>query len=169
MFNLIPLIILFPLLGVLINAFFGRQFRDPGAGILASLMAGLSFVIACLQFVALLGQPEGATVYLADWITIGALSVPWAFKVDTLSVTMMLVVTGVGTLIHVYAIGYERDDVKYNGDPERYPRFFVYLNLFLASMLVLVTGNNYLMLFVGWELVGLCSYLLIGFWFDREN
>ncbi|MBI3762111.1 MAG: NADH-quinone oxidoreductase subunit L [Chloroflexi bacterium] len=162
MFNLIPLIVLFPVVGLLINAFFGRQFRDPGAGIVASIAAGSSFVIAVLEFVALLGQPRGATVKLADWIVIGNLSVPWAFKIDTLSVTMMLVVTGVGTLIHIYAIGYMKGD-------ERFPRFFVYLNLFLASMLVLVTGDNYLMLFVGWELVGLCSYLLIGFWFDRES
>ena len=162
MFNLVPLIILIPILGLLINAFFGRQFRDPGAGIVASMAAGGSFVIAALQFVALIGHPDGATVRLAEWIAVGGLSVPWAFTVDTLSVTMMLVVTGVGTLIHVYAIGYMKGD-------ERFPRFFVYLNLFLASMLVLVTGDNYLVLFVGWELVGLCSYLLIGFWFDRDN
>src|SRR6185503_3645779 len=95
------------------------------------------------------------------------LRVPWAFQIDTLSVTMMLVVTGVGTLIHIYAIGYMHEDVRLNGDPARFPRFFVYLNLFLAAMLILVTGSSYLMMFVGWEGVGLCSYLLIGFWFEK--
>ena len=83
-------------------------------------------------------------------------------RVDTLSVTMMLVVTGVGSLIHLYAVGYMHGD-------ERFSRFFAYLNMFLGFMLVLVTGNNLLMMFVGWEGVGLCSFLLIGFWFDRAN
>ena len=91
----------------------------------------------------------------------------WALKVDTLSATMMLVVSGVGTLIHIYAIGYMQRDVHHNGDPERYTRFFVYFNLFIVAMMTLVTANNYLMLFVGWEGVGLCSYLLIGFWFEK--
>src|SRR6185503_9515437 len=95
------------------------------------------------------------------------LRVPWAFQIDTLSVTMMLVVTGVGTLIHIYAIGYMHDDVRHNGDPARFTRFFIYLNLFLASMLVLVTGSSYLTMFVGSEGVGLCSYLLIGFWYEK--
>ena len=85
---------------------------------------------------------------------------PWAIQVDTLSVTMMLVVTGVGSLIHIYAIGYMHGDQDFS-------RFFAYLNLFLFFMLILVSGNNYLMLFVGWEGVGLCSFLLIGFWFDE--
>ena len=80
---------------------------------------------------------------------------------------MMLVVSGVGTLIHIYAIGYMHDDVRHNGDPGRYRRFFVYLNLFIAAMMILVSADNYLMLFVGWEGVGLCSYLLIGFWFEK--
>ncbi len=83
-------------------------------------------------------------------------------RVDTLSVTMMLVVTGVGSLIHLYSVGYMHGD-------ERFSRFFAYLNMFLAFMLVLVTGNNLLMMFVGWEGVGLCSFLLIGFWFDKKN
>ncbi len=80
---------------------------------------------------------------------------------------MMLVVSGVGTLIHIYAIGYMHEDVRHNGDPGRFRRFFVYLNLFIAAMMILVSADNYLMLFVGWEGVGLCSYLLIGFWFEK--
>ena len=95
------------------------------------------------------------------------LIVNWAFRVDTLSVTMMLVVAGVGTLIHIYAIGYMHQDVRHNEDPGRFRRFFVYLNLFIAAMMILVSADNYLMLFVGWEGVGLCSYLLIGFWFEK--
>jgi NADH-quinone oxidoreductase subunit L len=80
---------------------------------------------------------------------------------------MMLVVTGVGSLIHVYATAYMHDDVRFNEDLGRYTRFFVYFNLFIASMLVLVMGDSYLTLFVGWEGVGLCSYLLIGFWYEK--
>ena len=80
---------------------------------------------------------------------------------------MMLVVGGVGTLIHIYAIGYMHQDVRHNDDPGRFRRFFVYLNLFIATMMILVSADNYLMLFVGWEGVGLCSYLLIGFWFEK--
>lgn len=162
MFSLVPLVVAVPIAGLLINLLFGRRLRQPGPGIVASLAAGLSFIAAVLQFLALLNRPEGAVVKLAEWIHIGDLDVAWAFQVDTLSVMMMLVVTGVGTLIHVYAIEYMRGD-------ERFSRFFVYLNLFLASMLVLVTASNYLMLFAGWELVGLCSYLLIGFWFDKQQ
>jgi NADH-quinone oxidoreductase subunit L len=106
-------------------------------------------------------------VPLADWINIGDLNIRWAFQVDTLSVTMMLVVSGVGTLIHIYAIGYMHEDVRHNGDPSRFRRFFVFMNLFIAAMMILVSGDNYMMLFVGWEGVGLCSYLLIGFWYEK--
>ncbi|MBI3244202.1 MAG: NADH-quinone oxidoreductase subunit L, partial [Chloroflexi bacterium] len=159
--TLVPLIIVFPVLGLLINVLAGKRIGDPWAGIIASLASGSAFVIAVLQFVGLATTGfEPQVVKVADWIVIGQLNIPWAFQVDTLSVTMMLLVTGVGTLIHIYAVGYMKGD-------ERFHRFFIYLNLFIASMLVLVAGNNYVMLFVGWEGVGLCSYLLIGFWFDR--
>ena len=104
---------------------------------------------------------------LANWMTVGNFSVNWAFRIDTLSVLMMLVVSGVGLLIHIYSIGYMHSDVRHNGDPGRFRRFFVYLNLFIAFMMVLVSSDNFLMLFVGWEGVGLCSYLLIGFWFEK--
>jgi NADH-quinone oxidoreductase subunit L len=168
MFSLIPLIIVFPVLGLLVNIVIGKRLGDRGAGIFASLAAGAAFVIAVLQAVALAQNGfQAVTVPVADWIVIGALQIPWAFQVDTLSVAMMLVVTGVGTLIHVYAIEYMYADVHHHGDAGRYPRFFVYLNLFLAAMLVLVSANNYAMMFVGWEGVGLCSFLLIGFWFEK--
>jgi NADH-quinone oxidoreductase subunit L len=160
--------VVFPVAGLLINMAWGRFLGERWVGVVASGAAVLSFVIAVLQLVALAGNDyHAAQVVVADWLAIGDLRVPWAFQVDTLSVTMMLVVTGVGALIHIYAVGYMHEDVRVNGDPARFPRFFVYLNLFLAAMLILVGGNSYLTMFVGWEGVGLCSYLLIGFWFDR--
>ena len=168
MFSLIPLIIVFPVAGLLINVAIGRRLGERGSGLVASLAAGAAFVIAVLQAVGLAQNGfQAVTVPVADWIVIGTLQIPWAFQIDTLSVAMMLVVTGVGALIHVYAIEYMHADVHHHGDPARYPRFFVYVNLFLAAMLVLVSANNYAMMFVGWEGVGLCSYLLIGFWFEK--
>src|SRR5450432_113505 len=167
--SLVPLVIFFPLAGMLINLFLGKNMGERAVGIVASLAAGLAFSVALIMAVALNGYGLGATVVNmpllpTNWISIpaGNLVIPWQLRVDTLSVTMMLVVTGVGTLIHIYAIGYMHGD-------SRFPRFFVYLNLFLAFMLVLVTANNYLVTFVGWEGVGLCSFLLIGFWFDKAH
>ena len=159
MFGLVPLVLLFPALGAGINLAFGRKLH---AGVIGSGAAVLAFSVALLQFVALLTEPTGTVIRLFTWIEGAGLHVDWALRVDTLSVTMMLVVTGVGALIHVYAIGYMRGD-------ERYARFFAYLNLFLVAMLVLVAADNFLMLFVGWEGVGLCSFLLIGFWFDQPH
>jgi len=167
-FALIPLIIFIPVIGLLINLAFGKHLGETWVGVVAIAASTGAFVIALLQFFGLQGVDYHAQIIpFADWITIGKLSIPWAFQIDTLSVTMMLVVTGVGTLIHIYAVGYMHGDVRHNGDPARFPRFFVYLNLFLAAMLILVTGNNYLMMFVGWEGVGVCSFLLIGFWFEK--
>lgn len=183
-YSLAPLILIFPIAGLLFNALVGRRFVQPwryGAlpqegghndptgekwsGWVASAMALASFGIALVLFFTLLGNDFHAEIVnLFTWINIPAagFEVPWAMQIDTLSVTMMLVVTGVGSLIHIYAIGYM------HGDPD-FSRFFTYMNLFLFFMLILVTGNNYLMLFVGWEGVGLCSFLLIGFWFDRVD
>jgi NADH-quinone oxidoreductase subunit L len=159
--SFIPIIFAFPIAGLVINAFAGKYLGNRGAGILASTMAGLSFVVAAAAW-ATLGargyEPEQVRLY--DWIVAGPVRLEMGFLVDTLSVTMCLLVTGVGTLIHIYSIGYIADDPHAT-------RFFVYLNLFIASMLVLVLGNNYALLFMGWELVGLCSYLLIGFWYDK--
>lgn len=165
---LVPLIVFFPLLGLLTNIIFGGRLSEKAIGAIASTASGLAFVVALLQVITLQGHPEAITVQLAEWITIGELNLAWAFRVDTLSVTMMLVVSGVGTLIHIYAIGYMHEDVRFKNDPGRYQRFFVFFNLFIAAMMVLVSGDNYLMLFVGWEGVGLCSYLLIGFWYDKD-
>jgi NADH-quinone oxidoreductase subunit L len=167
LFALAPWIIVLPLLGMGINLSFGRRLGERFTGVVASAAVALAFGVAVLQYAALRGAPEGVRVMVADWITIGTLSVPWALKIDTLSVTMMLMVTGVSTLIHIYATGYMHEDVRFQGDPGRYTRFFVYFNLFVAAMMVLVTGDSFLTLFVGWEGVGLCSYLLIGFWYEK--
>jgi len=166
-FQLVPLVVLLPTLGLFLNLIFGRKLGEKGIGALASLAAGGSFVVSVLLALALAQHPEGAALRLAGWIAAGTLDISWTFRIDTLSVLMMLVVSGVGTLIHIYSIGYMHSDVRHNGDPGRFRRFFVYLNLFIAAMMILVSADNFLMLFVGWEGVGLCSYLLIGFWFEK--
>jgi len=167
-FSLVPWVVLLPAIGLILNLLVGKRLGERGAGILASLASGLSFVLAIALALALRNNHFEAVAWkLADWIIVGNLNLSWMFRVDTLSVTMMLVVAGVGTLIHIYAIGYMYNDVRHNGDPGRYRRFFVFFNLFIVAMMLLVTADNYLMLFVGWEGVGLCSYLLIGFWFEK--
>ncbi|MDO9088257.1 MAG: NADH-quinone oxidoreductase subunit L [Anaerolineaceae bacterium] len=166
-FQLVPLVVLLPLLGILLNWLFGKRLGEKGIGSIASLAAGGSFVVSVMLALALLQNPEGARVPLFTWISIGTFDLSWAFRVDTLAVTMMLVVSGVSTLIHIYSIGYMHEDVRHKGDPNRFRRFFIFLNLFVAAMMILVSADNFLMLFVGWEGVGLCSYLLIGFWFEK--
>lgn len=171
-FGLAPLLLIFPIIGVLFNGLAGRRFvamdakvGERWSGWFGTLMALSSFAIAVTLFFSLVATGgEAHVVPFFDWIYIPSADffVPWAFQVDTLSVAMMLVVTGVGSLIHIYAIGYM------HGDPN-FSRFFTFLNLFLFFMLILVSGNSYLMLFVGWEGVGLCSFLLIGFWYDRTD
>ncbi|HTE18146.1 MAG TPA: proton-conducting transporter membrane subunit, partial [Armatimonadota bacterium] len=169
MANLIWLVPLFPLIGVLINGLFlsgaSAATRRKWSGWIAVTMVALSF--ACALSIAaglrgILGDQRYYDAVFDSWIEIGNLNVPLALRIDPLSVTMMLVVTGVGTLIHIFSVGYMADD-------ERFTRFFTYLNLFTFSMLILVLANNYVLMFVGWEGVGLCSYLLIGFWFERVS
>jgi NADH-quinone oxidoreductase subunit L len=168
-FYLAPWLVFFPLIGLLINIIFGSRFSEKVIGTVASIASGLTFVVAVLLVLSLRAHPEGTTILLAEWIAIGDLQLDWAFRVDTLSTTMMMVVGGVGSLIHIYAIGYMHEDVRFKNDPGRFRRFFVFLNLFIAAMMILVSGDNYLMLFVGWEGVGLCSFLLIGFWYDKDT
>jgi len=165
--NLVPLVVFLPLAGLLINLLLGRKLGETFSGVVASLATGSAFVVSVLLAVALSGSHEAFVLPFAEWIKIGSLQIDWSFRVDTLSVVMMLVVSGVGTLIHIYSIGYMHADVRHNGDTARFTRFFIFLNLFIASMMTLVSANNFLMLFVGWEGVGLCSYLLIGFWFEK--
>ncbi len=174
-FSLAPWIVYFPVIGLLLNIIFGGWFMkhtwgETAVGAVASLASFSAFVVAALLAVALNGQHgEAALATVAPWIHIGTLHLDWAFRVDSLSTTMMLVVSGVGTLIHIYAIGYMHEDVRFKHDIARYRRFFVFLNLFIAAMMILVSGNSYMMLFVGWEGVGLASFLLIGFWYDMDT
>jgi NADH-quinone oxidoreductase subunit L len=170
LFKLVPLIVFLPFIGLLINIIFGGKMGEKAIGVVASTASGLAFVVSVLMVIVLSRTGyEAHVVPFAEWIKIGTLDIPWNFRVDTLSVTMMLVVSGVGTLIHIYAIGYMHEDVRFKKDEKRYRRFFVFLNLFIAMMMILISGDSYLMLFVGWEGVGLCSFLLIGFWYDMDT
>src|SRR3989442_2641040 len=159
---LLALIIAFPLAGWLILGVVGGRLPRRVIGILASGTVALAFVasVAASRHPAV--SAGGLTAPWFSWISVGTLTVTAGLLMDRLSSLMALVVTGVGFLIHVYSLGYMAVD-------RSSARFFAYLNLFIASMLLLVLGSNLLVLFVGWELVGLCSYLLIGFWFDRER
>ncbi|MHC1706817.1 MAG: NADH-quinone oxidoreductase subunit L [Bacteroidales bacterium] len=157
------LVPLFPLAGFLINSLAHRKLKGITGGVTASAAVGLSFLFTVALFFF---QKDAAhpsfLLDLGNWIIVGKFSVPFEFLIDPLSVTMMLIVTGVGLLIHIYSIGYMRDDERFNA-------FFSQMNLFTFSMLLLVMGANYLILFIGWEGVGLCSYLLIGFWFKNPE
>ena len=166
---LAPWLVFFPVIGLLINTILGHKLSERMIGGVASFFSGLTFVVSVLLYVTLSGaHGEALRWHLAEWIRIGTLSLDWTFRVDSLSTTMMLVVSGVGTLIHIYAIGYMHEDVRFKNDVGRFRRFFVFLNLFIAAMMVLITGDSYLMLFVGWEGVGLCSFLLVGFWYELD-
>ncbi len=167
-FALAPWIVFLPVGGLLVNMIWGRRLGERGIGSVASGASALAFAVSLLLALSLVQHPQAVRWSLGEWIHVGPLQLDWIFRVDTLSVTMMLVVSGVGTLIHIYAIGYMHDDVRYKSDPARFRRFFVYLNLFIAAMMILISGDSFLMLFVGWEGVGLCSFLLIGFWFEMD-
>src|SRR5262249_24547104 len=151
----------------LINASFGRRLAKSVSGGIACAAIIASFVVAALSVARLIGMPADARVITQQvftWFASGDLSVGFTLRLDPLSAVMILVVTGIGSLIHVYSTAYMHEE----RDPE-YARYFSYLNLFAAFMLVLVLGANFLVMFVGWEGVGLCSYLLIGFWFEKPS
>ncbi|MGZ6544622.1 MAG: NADH-quinone oxidoreductase subunit L [Actinomycetota bacterium] len=153
-----------PLLGAALNLFVGKRLGR-SAGIVASVLVAASFAVSLAVVGSLLGlgaQERVQTQQLFEWIHVGSFSVGATLRLDPLSATMILVVTGIGLLIHIYAVGYMRDD-------PRYGRFFAYMNLFVFFMLMLVLGQNLLVLYLGWEGVGLCSYLLIGFWFEKTE
>jgi len=163
----LALIPLFPLLGFLVNASFGRRLPKSVSGGLASLAMLASFAVAAMSVWQLSGLPVESraieqTVY--TWIASGDFVLDLTFRVDPLSAVMILVITGIGSLIHIYSTAYMHDEV----DGE-FARYFSYLNLFASFMLVLVLGASFLVMFVGWEGVGLCSYLLIGFWFHKKS
>jgi NADH-quinone oxidoreductase subunit L len=169
-FFLAPWLVFAPLTGLLINLIIGRRLSEKIVGIVASLASGVAFVVSLLlTYSVAANHGEMARWRLAEWIHVGTLNLDWTFRIDSLSTTMMLVVSGVGTLIHIYAIGYMHEDVRFKHDEGRFTRFFIFLNLFIAAMMILVSGDSYMMLFVGWEGVGLCSFLLIGFWYEMDT
>src|ERR1051325_10728428 len=160
MSRLVWLIPLFPLVGTLINAVFGRFIGHKAHWIAAPAVLA-SFVTSCLVF-GRVWHGETWTGDLFPWVVAGSFKAPVTAQVDQLTAVMLLVVTGVGFLIHLYSIGYMHDDPGY-------ARFFTYMNLFVFSMIMLVLAGNFLLLYVFWEGVGLCSYLLIGFWYERQS
>ena len=172
--SLIWLVLFLPIAGFLVQAFLGGSIiKSSGPakgrkimGALAVLPIALAFVIGVILTSNLASLPPDArsvTTTLFPWIQIAGFNVPFEFLIDPLSMTMVLIITGIGGLIHLYATGYMHEE-------KDYARFFTYLNLFIAAMLILVLGNNLVMMFIGWEGVGLCSYLLIGFWYkDLAN
>ncbi|HEX8326322.1 MAG TPA: NADH-quinone oxidoreductase subunit L [Hymenobacter sp.] len=156
LYVLIPLL---PFLGFLLNGLLNRKLSGTVAGLIGSATVLGSFLISVMLF---LNFDYQYTVQLFDWISVGSLQIPFQYQIDQLSLIMLLLVTGVGFLIHVYSIGYMHHD-------ENVGKFFSFLNLFIFSMLLLVMGSNFVILFIGWEGVGLCSYLLIGFWNKNTN
>ncbi|WP_282638602.1 NADH-quinone oxidoreductase subunit L [Sphingobacterium thalpophilum] len=167
MSELVWLIPLLPLIGFIVNGL-GRNVLSKGIiGALGSAVVLISFVCSCVLFLEVYqsrqsGQDGIIQQHLFDWISVGHLNIGLSFLVDPLSAIMLLIVTGIGFLIHIYSIGYMQQDSGFG-------KFFAYLNLFIFFMLLLVLGSNYLVMFIGWEGVGLCSYLLIGFWYKNKS
>src|SRR3978361_833035 len=156
------LIVFLPLLGFLIAGIFGRKIGARPSELVTTAFLGVAALLSWVAFFRV-GFGDGATrVQVANWMVSGALSVDWALRIDTLTAVMLVVVTTVSALVHAYSIGYMHED------PHR-PRFFAYLSLFTFAMLMLVTANNFLQLFFGWEGDGLASSLLIGFWYTRPS
>ena len=154
------LIVLLPFIGFAINGLGFKKLSHSLAGSIGTAAAVGAFVCSILLFSQFAGETQ--IVKLFDWITVGTFNIPFSFQIDQLSLLMLLIITGVGSLIHLYSVGYMHHD-------EGMGKFFAFLNLFLFSMLLLVMGSNYLIMFIGWEGVGLCSYLLIGFWNKNSN
>jgi len=160
MLDTIWLIPIFPLVGFIINGLFGRRLTRYGSGVLGCLMVFLSFLFSLLAVLFL--KESEHRVELLDWVVSGSFSVSFGFLLDHLSAAMALTVSGVSFLIHIYSVGYMAHDKQFS-------RYFAYLNLFVFFMLILVLADNFLLLYMGWEGVGLCSYLLIGFWFNKDS
>lgn len=158
--SLIYLIPLLPFIGFLINGIGFRKIANPLASAIGCVAVIASFIITAINFFSFDGQAQ--IHHLFDWITIGSFNIGMDFQIDQLSLLMMMIITGVGSLIHIYSAGYMSHD-------EGFGKFFSFLNLFIFFMLLLVMGANYVIMFIGWEGVGLCSYLLIGFWNKNEN
>ncbi len=160
--NIALLLILAPFAGFLINVFFGKNLGKTVSGIIGTLSVAISFGTSIYFFGALNANPNGFQILLFEWIQISNFKIDFGFLLDQLSILWLLFVTGIGSLIHLYSISYMHDD-------ENMHKFFAYLNLFVFFMITLVVGSNLLVLFIGWEGVGLCSYLLIGFWYKNQD
>ncbi len=160
--NLVYAIILLPLFGFVINGLLGKHLPKMVVGALATLVVFASFLISVNIFLGFTDHSAPIIVKAFEWFTVGGVQVNFGFQIDQLSLMMMMIITGIGSLIHLYSIGYMSHD-------KGFYKFFTYLNLFIFSMLLLVMGSNYLILFIGWEGVGLCSYLLIGFWYENKE
>ena len=160
--NLVYAIILLPLFGFLINGLFGKSLPKMVVGSIATLVVFASFCIAVSLFLNFEADSQPVIVRAFEWFRVNGMQVNFSFQIDQLSLMMIMIITGIGSLIHLYSIGYMSHDKGFH-------RFFSYLNLFIFSMLLLVMGSNYLILFIGWEGVGLCSYLLIGFWYTNKE
>ena len=160
--NLVYAIILLPLFGFLINGLFGKSLPKMVVGSIATLVVFASFCIAVSLFLNFEADSQPVIVRAFEWFRVNGMQVNFSFQIDQLSLMMIMIITGIGSLIHLYSIGYMSHD-------KGFYKFFSYLNLFIFSMLLLVMGSNYLILFIGWEGVGLCSYLLIGFWYTNKE
>ena len=156
------IIIFLPLISSIISGFFGNKIGERNSEILTSVFVSISSILSFFIFYKVLAYNYNNNVVVATWISSGSLNVNWSINVDALSSVMLVVVTLISAIVHVYSIGYMSQD------PHK-PRFMAYLSLFTFSMLTLVTSDNFLQLFFGWEGVGLCSYFLIGFWFKKES
>jgi NADH-quinone oxidoreductase subunit L len=156
---LIPIL---PLAGFVINGLGRNTLSKSVIGAIGSLLVFVAFGISTLAFFQIKSSGAPINVTLFNWISVGDIKIPFAFLIDQLSSIMLLIITGVGFLIHLYSIGYMHDDAGFG-------KFFAYLNLFVFFMLLLVMGSNYIIMFIGWEGVGLCSYLLIGFWYTNAS
>ena len=155
-------IIALPLIASIISGFFGKYIGDRNSEILTSLLVSISAVFSAIVFYEVIINQYEENIVIATWINSGSLEVNWSMKIDSLSAVMLVVVTFVSALVHIYSIGYM------SHDPHK-PRFMAFLSLFTFAMLMLVTADNFIQLFFGWEGVGLCSYFLIGFWFKKES
>ena len=156
------LIIALPLFAAIISGFFGKFIGDRNSEIVTSLMVTISAILSFIVFYEVINNQYQNNIIIATWINSGSLDVNWSMKIDSLSAVMLVVVTSVSSLVHIYSIGYM------SHDPHK-PRFMAYLSLFTFAMLMLVTSDNFIQLFFGWEGVGLCSYFLIGFWFKKDS
>ena len=156
------LILFLPLIGAVISGFFGKKIGDRNSQILTSSFVSISAILSLVVLYKVISSDYSNNLVIATWINSGTLNVNWSIKIDALSAVMFVVVNFVSALVHIYSIGYM------SHDPHK-PRFMSYLSLFTFSMLALVVSDNFLQLFFGWEGVGLCSYLLIGFWYKRET